>query len=318
VSLIARIQRVVAGRRDLVRRFEGAVRVESGRRAGDPETAIAIDHLLPDPAKLGAGRARWRLATARTRLARFPVGTDALAEWHRADARKGRRLIASDLRNKNRAGAILSWHYEPRRGRNQRPHLITSLAVRHDVGPDLRAEYMVALWLLTCVALAIDRRTIRRGRVGVVLDNAIELDAAELAAFGLTRGVRKEKWGLRTCTPTPLLVAVGSGPRMEGAVQHGSTTQLSDNPHDAADAVAEASDMSCADYSLAGMGGLWKEAYTARSTGLRGTGGGFGRSHGGSRRLGGLARSSCFSWLWDPSAIVDPSRLTRPIRKLLS
>jgi hypothetical protein len=117
VSLIARIQRVVAGRHDLVRRFEGAVRVESGRRAGDPETAITIDHLLPDPAKLGAGRARWRLATARTRLARFPVGDDALAEWHRADARKGRRLIASDLRNKNRAGAILSWHCEPRRGR---------------------------------------------------------------------------------------------------------------------------------------------------------------------------------------------------------
>jgi hypothetical protein len=190
VSLIARIKGVVARRGDLVRRFEGALQVESGRRAGDPETAVTIDHLLPDPAKRG-DRARWRLATARSRLARFSVGADALAEWHRADARKRRRLIASDLRNQNRAAAILSWHYEPRRGRDQRPHLITSLAVRHDVGPELRAEYMVVLWLLTCVALAIDRKTIRRGRIGVVLDNAIELDAAQLAAFGFKRGPKR-------------------------------------------------------------------------------------------------------------------------------
>lgn len=192
LSFIEQIKAVMGRREDLVRRFEGVVQVESGRRAGDPETVVTVDHLLPNPTfDDEERRARWRLATSRSRLVGFPAGPAALAEWHMADPRKGRRLIAGDLRNQNRAAAILSWHYERGRGRRQRPHLITSLAVRHDIAERLRGEYMVALWLLTCIALAIDRRTVRRGRVGVVLDNAIELDSSELDAFGFARGPKR-------------------------------------------------------------------------------------------------------------------------------
>ena len=42
------------------------------------------------------------------------------------------------------------------------------------------------LWLLMCVVAAIDRRTIRAGRVGLVLDGGIELSTSELADFGFT------------------------------------------------------------------------------------------------------------------------------------
>ena len=38
----------------------------------------------------------------------------------------------------------------------------------------------MALWLLVCVTAAIDRRTVRAGRVGLVLDSGIALSAASL------------------------------------------------------------------------------------------------------------------------------------------
>lgn len=50
------------------------------------------------------------------------------------------------------------------------------------------AEYLVALWLLVCVGAAIDRRTIGRGRVGVVRDRAIDVDLADLKLLGFRRG----------------------------------------------------------------------------------------------------------------------------------
>jgi hypothetical protein len=114
--------------------------------------------------------------------------------WHMAGGEKGRRLLAGDLREDNRVAAILAWHFEPGspNGAN-RPHLITAAAVRRDVkDPALRAEYLVAVWLLMCVMAAIDRRTIRAGRVGLVLDSGIALSAGELANFGFKRGRKRE------------------------------------------------------------------------------------------------------------------------------
>lgn len=192
MSVLDQLKGLGGHRNELVDRFEAALTVAPGRRAGDPETVVSFDHLLPDPGRVeGDLGARWRLATARHRLVGFPVSGEALAEWHRADPHKGRRLVAADLHNRNRAAAILSWHYEPRRGRRGRPHLITSLAVRGNVSRELRAEYVVALWLLTCVALAIDRKTVRRKRIGVVLDNAIELSLQDLTAIGFSRGPQR-------------------------------------------------------------------------------------------------------------------------------
>lgn len=175
-------------RADLVALFAAALVLSEGRRAGDPETRVTFDRLLPNTGQAGSGspRARWRLRTAATRLHGARVARDALAEWHRADAAKGRRLIAADLANSNRVAAILSWHFEP--DDSGRPHLVTSAACRHDVGDDLYAEYLVALWLLLCVAAAIDRRTIDCGRIGVVQDNAIDLSAEQLQLMGFRRG----------------------------------------------------------------------------------------------------------------------------------
>lgn len=114
--------------------------------------------------------------------------------WHMAEGQKGRRLLAGDLREDNRVAAILAWHFEPGlRGGAHRPHLITAAAVRRDVSDlAVRAEYLVALWLLTCVMAAIDRRTIRAGRVGLVLDGGIALNAGELANFDFKRGRKRE------------------------------------------------------------------------------------------------------------------------------
>ncbi len=114
--------------------------------------------------------------------------------WHMAEGQKGRRLLASDLREDNRVAAILAWHFEPgSRGGTRRPHLITAAAVRKDVqDPAVRAEHLIALWLLMCVMAAIDRKTVRAGRVGLVLDSGIELGAGELASLGFKRGRRRE------------------------------------------------------------------------------------------------------------------------------
>lgn len=110
-----------------------------------------------------------------------------------ADGQKGRRLLASDLRNDNRVAAILAWHFEPSSANgSQRPHLVTAAAIRKDVEDrSLQAEYMVALWLLVCVVAAIDRRTIKAGQVGLVLDGAIALSPVALTDFGFKRGRKR-------------------------------------------------------------------------------------------------------------------------------
>jgi hypothetical protein len=119
--------------------------------------------------------------------------TEAMKVWHMANGQKGRRLIAIDLRNDNRVAAILAWHFESSSASaSQRPHLITAAAIRKDVEDrSLQAEYMVALWLLVCVLVAIDRRTIKAGQVGLVLDGAIALSPAALADFGFRRGRKR-------------------------------------------------------------------------------------------------------------------------------
>ncbi len=135
---------------------------------------------------------RWRLYTARHRLIGVPGPEPARSEWHRADAAKGRRLIA----------AFLSWHFEdpsikpPRaKGGRRRPHLITSVCVRQDVEGRLRGEYMAAALLLTLVVSAIDTVTVAHGRVGVLEDSAIVLTPSELDAFGFTPGVGEPNGG---------------------------------------------------------------------------------------------------------------------------
>jgi hypothetical protein len=65
---------------------------------------------------------------------------------------------------------------------------VTSAAVRSGVAAAVEAEYLVALWLLVCVAAAIDRRTIQRGRIGLVRDSAIDVDLADLKLLGFRRG----------------------------------------------------------------------------------------------------------------------------------
>lgn len=114
--------------------------------------------------------------------------------WHMAEGQKGRRLLAGDLRADNRVAAILAWHFEQgSRSGERRPHLITSAAIRKDAEDHaLRAEYLVALWLLICVVAAIDRRTVRAGRIGLVVDGGIGLSTGELADLGFKRGRKRE------------------------------------------------------------------------------------------------------------------------------
>lgn len=184
----------VESRDDLIERLERALTVHQGRRGGEPETRIELDHLLPPPDGGSGAPARWRLATTAARLYPPPVSSEPLKAWHMAEGQKGRRLLAGDLREDNRVAAILAWHFEPgSSGGAQRPHLITAAAVRKDVDdPAVQAEYLVALWLLVCVMAAIDRRTIEAGRVGLVLDGGIEPSAKELASFGFQRGRKRE------------------------------------------------------------------------------------------------------------------------------
>lgn len=170
---------------ELVERLAEVTTISGGRSLGDPETRIHVDHLIPSPKQLGSGPARWRLASSNARLYPPPVSREPLSAWHAADAVKGRRLLATDLAAQMRVAALLSWHFEAGGGR---PHLVTSAAVRSGVSEPVRSEYLVALWLLFCAALAIDRLTISRGEVGVVLDNAIALDGPDLTRLGLARG----------------------------------------------------------------------------------------------------------------------------------
>lgn len=184
----------VESRDDLIGRLERALTVHRGRRGGERETRVELDHLLPPPGGASNVPARWRLATTAARLYPPPVSSDPLKAWHMAEGQKGRRLLAGDLREDNRVAAILAWHFEPgSSGGLQRPHLITAAAVRKDVDdPAVRAEYLVALWMLVCVMAAIDRRTVQAGRVGLVLDGGIGVSAQELATFGFKRGRKRE------------------------------------------------------------------------------------------------------------------------------
>jgi hypothetical protein len=177
-------------RDDLVRRLESALTLHRGRREGERETRIELNHLLPSPAAGSEPMARWHLASTTSRLYPPPTESEPLKAWRMAEGQKGRRLVASDLRNDNRVAAILGWHFEakPRSGA-RRPHLITAAAVRKDLEDGaLRAEYLIALWLLVCVAAAIDRKTGQVGRIGLVLDGGIALTASELAGLGFQRG----------------------------------------------------------------------------------------------------------------------------------
>jgi hypothetical protein len=183
------------GQRDaLVDELAEAITVEGGRRDGSDETRVTIDLRYPDvPGEELGQTERWRLRTARHRLARAPFSRAALAAFHDAEAQKGRRLTAVDLRNQSRVAALMAWHFEPRpaQGGSRRPHLVTALSLAEDAKGPLRGEYLVACWLLCMVGLAIDRRTVEKGRIGVVLDAAIVLDKTELDDLGFRRGKRR-------------------------------------------------------------------------------------------------------------------------------
>jgi hypothetical protein len=134
----------------------------------------------------------------------FPAPSDALEEFHRADASKGRRLLVRDV-DLGHVAAVLAWHFEPgpseqdgrerSRGKRLRPHLVTSVAVRDDAAGATRSEYMVMLRYLLLVVAAIDRRTVKRRRVGVVADRAIVLTPDELQTLGLRRGPSRRHGG---------------------------------------------------------------------------------------------------------------------------
>jgi hypothetical protein len=190
-SIIARL----LGRRDsLLDDLAAEVVVVGGRRDGSPETRIAIDVRYPNVLNEQEGQPeRWRLRTARRRLERAPFSRETLTAFHGAKPEKGRRLTAVDLRNQNRVAALMAWHFEPRpaQGGSRRPLLVVALALAGDTQGTLRGEYLTACWLLCLIGLAIDRRTVAKGRIGVVLDAAIALSREELAALGFKRGRRR-------------------------------------------------------------------------------------------------------------------------------
>jgi hypothetical protein len=189
-----RLRGLVSDRGDLIARLAAALTIDEGRRSGDAETRVVLDHRLPDPGRGGPSpRARWRLATSGARLYPPPVGREAMRAWHSAEGAKGRRLLVGDLANDNRVAAVLAWHFEP--DTSGRPHLVTAAAVRQDVDRLVEAEYLVALWLLVCVAAAIDRRTITCGRVGLVRDSAIDIDLDTLKLLGFRRGRKADGYG---------------------------------------------------------------------------------------------------------------------------
>ena len=170
-------------------RFADAITVEEGRREGGAETRIRLDLRHPDIANSPDNTSeRWRLRTARHRLARAPFPRETLTAFHGAEGQKGRRLTAVDLRNESRVAALMAWHFEtgPRR-----PHLVVALALARDADGTLHAEYLIACWLLCLVGLAIDRRTVAKGRISIVVDTAIALPEGELRALGFRRGSQR-------------------------------------------------------------------------------------------------------------------------------
>lgn len=183
------------GRRDLLLdHFAEAIAVEGGRRDGGPETRIRLDLRYPDLSGEQEGQPeRWRMRTTRHRLARAPFSRETLAAFHGAEAQKGRRLTAVDLRNESRVAALMAWHFEPRPAQSgsRRPHLMVALGAAQDAPGMLGGEYLVACWLLCLIGLAIDCRTVEKGRIGVVLDAAIAPSREELIALGFKRGPRR-------------------------------------------------------------------------------------------------------------------------------
>jgi hypothetical protein len=192
----------VPERGGLIKRLAAVLVVSDARRSGDPQTRVRLDHYLPSVGAPDGSAVRWRVYTPRHRLIGVPGPEPARSEWHRADAAKGRRLLAVDVRNSNRAAAFLSWHFEdpdikPPRAKagRRRPHLITSVCVRADAEGGLRGEYMTAALLLTLVVSAIDTVTVAHGRVGVLEDSGIALTPEELDLFGFTPGVGEPNGG---------------------------------------------------------------------------------------------------------------------------
>jgi hypothetical protein len=202
-------------RNKLVEELADCLTISEARWDGDPQTVIHIDRLLPalTPPKGtvendddDADRdARWRVRTAKPpHLYGFPAPRDALAEFHRADARKGRRLLVRDL-DAGHVAAVLAWHFEEglrevdehkrSRGGRLRPHLVTSMTIRQDTAGATRGEYGVMLWYLLLVVAAIDRRTVNRRRVGVLADSAIILTPDELLVLGLQKGPSSKHGG---------------------------------------------------------------------------------------------------------------------------
>ena len=105
-SIIDRLR----GERDgLAEGFAEAILVEGGRRGGGAKTRIAIDLRHPNVADDAEQDrlARWRLRSARHRLARASFSRDVLATFYDADAHKGQRLTAVDLRNHSRVAALM-------------------------------------------------------------------------------------------------------------------------------------------------------------------------------------------------------------------
>jgi hypothetical protein len=209
------IDRLLPRRNKLIEELADCLTISEARWDGDPQTVIHIDRLLP-ALTLPKGTvenddddadrdARWRVRTAKPpHLYGFPASRDALTEFHRADARKGRRLLVRDL-DAGHVAAVLAWHFEEgsredyehkrSRGRRLRPHLVTSMTIRQDTTGATRGEYVVMLWYLLLVVAAIDRRTVKRRRVGILADSAIILTPDELRALGLQKGPSSKHGG---------------------------------------------------------------------------------------------------------------------------
>jgi hypothetical protein len=209
------IGRLLPRRGRLIDELAGCLTISAARWNGDPQTVVHIDRLIPTLAVPEGtvesehddadADARWRVLTAKPlHLYGFPAPTSALEEFHRADARKGRRLLVRDL-DAGQIAAVLSWHFEQgpieqagvqrsRRGR-LRPHLVTSMVVRRDTTVPVRGEYTVMLWYLLLIVAAIDCRTVNRRRVGVVVDSAIVLTLDELGMLGLRKGPSRKHGG---------------------------------------------------------------------------------------------------------------------------
>ncbi len=209
------IERLLPRRGQLIDELAGCLTISVARWGGDPQTVVHIDRLIPALAvpegtvesehEDADADARWRVLTAKPQhLYGFPAPASTLEEFHRADARKGRRLLVRDL-DAGHIAAVLSWHFEQgpieqagaQRSRHRRlwPHLVTSMVVRQDTGMAVRGEYTVMLWYLLLIVASIDRRTVNRRRVGVVVDSAIVLTPDELRALRLRKGPSRKHGG---------------------------------------------------------------------------------------------------------------------------